>query len=329
MKKNILVSIIIPSWNGAFLLKDCLKSLKKQSYKFIEVIVVDNGSSDDSVKYIKSNFPKFKVIEFSFNQGFSAAVNAGIKESLGRYIFILNNDTEVEQNCILHLVKAMNKSSKIGMIAAKMLNFYQRDIIDNAGDELDAVGHLLVKGYKKKDGLNFNKPHPLFLVTGGGSLFRKEVFEKIGYFDESYFMYMEDADLCLRAQLAGFKGLFEPRAIIYHKRMETSSKNLSLVECLNFRNMTMNIVKDFPLALILHNNNWLKIILVHLNTIIYLIRIGYLKGALEAEWYILVNINELFRKRKEIQKLKVVSDQYIIDNVREKKLLLPFLKIRF
>ncbi|MFA5933080.1 MAG: glycosyltransferase family 2 protein [Microgenomates group bacterium] len=319
MKKDMLVSVVIPSWNGIELLNDCLLSLEKQSYKSLEVIVVDNGSSDDSVKYIKSNFPKFKVVELSYNQGFSVAVNIGIKKSLGEYIFILNNDTEVDKNCILHLVKALSKNQEVGMMASKILNFYQRDFIDNAGDELDTVGHLLVKGYGKKDGLKFSKQYSLFLVSGGGSLFKREVFEKIGYFDESYFMYMEDADLCFRAQLAGFRALFEPRAIIYHKRMATSSKNLSLVECLNFRNMTMNIIKDFPVALLMHNFNWLKIILVNLNTLKYLIGKGYLMGALKAEWFILCNLRVLFEKRKIIQKSKIVSDQYIIKNVKEKR----------
>lgn len=324
-----LVSVIIPNWNGTSLLKTCLSSLKKQSIKNFEVIVVDNGSTDDSVSYIKKNFPRFKVIQLPKNMGFATAANVGIKKALGENIILLNNDTETDKNCIKHLVTAAKNHSEVGMVTAKIKNFYNRNIIDNVGDEVDIVGHSFTRGTGKKDGSEFDRPGYLFLVTGGGALFRREIFKKIGYFDDSYFFYMEDVDFGFRAQLAGFKAWYEPKAVIYHIRMATSSKNMAMVEPICFRNMTMNIIKDYPLSLIFYNFNWLKIILVNLNTIKYLASKGYLWGALKAEWYILVNLKTLLKKRKEIQKLKIVSDQYIINNVKERRLLIPFFKIRF
>lgn len=323
------LSVVIPTWNGLELLKVCLPSLIKQTFKDFEVIIIDNGSGDDSVKYIQKNFPSFKIIKLPKNIGFAGAVNKGIKKALGKYIILLNNDTEVDKNCLKYLIEAADKHSGVGMVAAKIKNFYQRNIIDNAGDEIDVVGHSFTRGIGKKDNQKFNLPGYIFLVTGGGSLFKKEVFNKIGLFDEDYFLYMEDIDLSFRAQLAGFKAWYEPKAIIYHKRMTTSAKNMSFVEPACFRNMTMNIIKDYPLSLLLHNFNWIKIILVNLNTFKYLAGKGYLWGALKAELDVLKSLRCLLKKRKKIQSLKTVSDEYIIENVKERKLIIPFTKIHF
>lgn len=328
-KYNPILSIIIPNWNGINLLKTCLLSLQKQTFKNFEVAVVDNGSTDNSIEYIKKNYPKVKIIQLSRNMGFASAVNIGIKKTSSRYIILLNNDTEMDKNCVKYLAAAAENHSEVGMVAAKIKNFYHRNIIDNAGDEVDIVGHSFTKGTGKKDGPAFNNPGYIFLVTGGGALFKREVFKKIGYFDDSYFFYMEDVDFSLRVQLAGFKAWYEPKAVIYHIRMATSSKNMAMVEPICFRNMTMNIIKDYPLSLILHNFNWFKIILVNLNTIKYLAGKGYLWGALKAEWYVLVNLKILLKKREEIQRLKIVSDQYIIDNVKNRKLKIPFISLHF
>lgn len=329
MNKKPLVSIVIPSWNGIDFLKICLPSIQKQSFYDFEVIVVDNGSADQSVEYIQKKFPKFKVIPLPKNIGFGNAVNQGIEQSKGRYIFLLNNDTELDKDCLRYLTEAALSHKEVGMITSKMKNFYDRSLIDNAGDSIDIVGHSFTRGTGEKDGDRFDKAGYLFLVTGGGSIFKKELFEKVGLFDKDYFVYMEDVDLCFRAQLAGFKAWYEPKAVIYHMRMATSKKNMAFIEPECFRNMTMNIIKDYPAALLLHQFNWLKIILVNINTIIYLSRQGYLVGALKAELYILTHLIQLFQKRRKIQKLKNVTDRYIIEQVLNKKLKIPFLSWKF
>lgn len=323
------VSIIIPNWNGVELLNICLSSISRQTFRDFEVIVIDNGSSDSSVNYVRKNYSAFKIITFQKNLGFAKAVNKGIEKARGEYIFLLNNDTEIEKDCLKYLVKASLEHPEVGMVATKILNYLKRNVIDNTGDTIDAVGHLYSRGFKKKDGKIFNNSCYIFAVSGGGGFFRKDVFKKVGCFDEDYFFYMEDIDLGLRAQLAGFKAWYEPRALIYHMRMATSSKNMGFVEPECFRNMTMTIIKDFPLKLFLHNNNWIKIILVNLNTVKYLAGKGYLRGALKAEWFILTHIKKLLEKRKKVQSLKIVSDQYIIENVQEKKLRIPLTRIMF
>ncbi len=317
----IKVSIIIPNWNGKYLLKNCLESLKNQSFKNPEIILVDNGSVDGSCEYVKSKFPKVKVLELNKNYGFAKAVNIGIKAAKGEYVILLNNDTEADKNYLKFLVETAEKHPEAGFVAAKMLNFYKRNIIDSAGDAVDVVGHSYNIGLGKVDKPQFNKEGYVFLATAGGSLFKKEMFDKVGYFDEDYFTYMEDVDLCLRAQIMGFKGWYEPKAVLYHIRKETSSKITAMSEYWHFRNMTQNIIKDYPTKLLLKDFNWLKIILVNIHTFWYMIKQGLAWQAFCAEGYILFNLPKLLKKRTKIQKSKVVSDDYFISNILPKRII--------
>lgn len=318
IKAQIRASVIIPSWNGLELLRVCLPSLQNQSFKDFETIVVDNGSTDGSQEFIQKHYPKVKLISLAKNIGFSPAVNIGIQKSLGEFIILINNDTEVDPRCLEYLVKSAEAHPDVGMVAAKMIQFDNRTIVDSAGDYIDAVGHANNIGMGESVS-KFNKSGYVFLVTGGGGLFKREMLEKVGLFDNSYFAYFEDVDLCLRAQLMGYKGWFEPRAIIYHIHKATSNKNKSFTEYLQFRNLSATIIKDFPSKLLWRDFNIFKIILVNLNTVRYLALIGYFKAAISAEVYILKNLSQLLKSRKYIQSTKVVSDDYIIQNILAKK----------
>lgn len=318
---SVKLSVIIPNWNGKYLLKICLPSLKKQTFREFEVVIIDNGSKDGSKEYIEKYFPEVKLIKLETNIGFAPAVNLGLKICVGEMMVLLNNDTEVDKDCLKNLVDA-SKRKDIGFVAAKILNFKNRKLIDSAGDYIDAVGHADNYGRGQIDSEKFNRPGSLFLATAGGSLFKREVFEKIGFFDHEYFAYMEDVDFCLRAQLSGIKGWYEPRAVIYHIHKATSSKNPGFTEYLQFRNMTLTVLKNFPKELFLKDLNWLKVILVNINTIRYLAGLGFLKEALKAEWYILKTLPKTLRKRSEIQSNIKVSVDYILENIRPKKITL-------
>jgi len=328
-KKNPLVTVVIPNWNGKKFLEVCLPSLVIQTFKNFEVIVIDNGSNDGSLEYILNNFPEFKIIALPENIGFSPAVNLGIKDSQGTYIFMLNNDTKVDKKCIEELVTVLEKKKDVGMVAAKMLNFYNPKLIDSAGDYIDVVGHANNIGIGEKDSAEYNKEDYVFLVTGGGSLIRKELFDRVGLFDDDYFAYFEDVDLGLRAQMQGYKGYYQPKAVIHHIHMATSKRNPEFKEYLQYRNMTQTIIKDFPASLLKKDWNWLRAILVNLNTIRYLFSIGYGIAALKAEWYVLTHISALLKKRKDVQSRMVVSDEYIISQFRRKDFKNPLIKKLF
>lgn len=318
--KKVLASVIIPNWNGRHLLKKCLGSLQKQTYKNFEIILVDNGSTDGSSDYVKKYFSQVKIISLDKNYGFARAVNEGIKQARGGYLVLINNDTEVDKDCLKYLVSAAKSHPEVGFVAAKMLNFYNRKLIDSAGDYIDMVGHADNIGRGEKDREEFNKPGYVFLVTGGGGLFKREVFDKVGLFDEDYFAYFEDVDLCLRAQFQGFKGWFEPEAKIYHIHKATALKNKAFLEYLQFRNMMQTIIKDFPRRIIW--KKWFLILMVNLNTFRFLVSKGFLVEVIKAEIWILWHLPKLLYKRWQVQKSRKVPDKYIVDNFRPKKITL-------
>lgn len=325
---NKSLTVVIPNFNGKELIRRCLSSLSKQKYNDFQIIVVDNGSTDGSVEQIKKDFPKVKIIAFDKNTGFAHAVNAGIKESTAPYVFLLNNDTELDPHCLNYLVSSAKEKKDVGFVTAKFLDFHDRTKIQNATDQIDVSGHLIIKGENRKDDPEYNKEGYTFLASGGGTLIKREVFEHVGYFDDDFFFYMEDADFFLRAQIAGFKGWYQPKAVVYHIGRATSSKRPKWSEYMVFRNMTMVIIKNFPIRLIIKDFNWLKILLVHFNTIRFLTFRNNFLGVIKAEAFILKSLPSLFKKRAQIQKSKRVSDQYIINSILDKRIKIPGTSIR-
>lgn len=201
--------------NGKKYLKKCLKSLKSQTYKDYEIIVIDNNSSDDSVIYLKEHYPEVRVIELDRNTGFAYAVNTGIKHSLGDFIFLLNNDTETEEKCIELLVESINRSNNIFSVNSKMIQFNDRNLIDDAGDEYNAFGWAFKRGYNNSIDSK-EEPARVFTTCAGASLYRRSVFDEIGYFDDVFFAYLEEVDIGYRSNIHGYKNIYNPSAIVYH-----------------------------------------------------------------------------------------------------------------
>lgn len=316
----IIVSVIIPNWNGKALLKDCLRSLAKQSFKNFEIILVDNGSEDNSVEYVKRFFPKVQIIKLSKNYGFARAINEGVKASNAEYVVFLNNDTSADKNWLLELVKCVDSHPKVISVNSKLLNFYDRKKIDGVGIEINEVGQAKSIGWNAIDQGQFEKEDYIFGATGGASLFRRADFIKVGMFDESYFMYSEEVDFAFRAQFLGYESIYCPKAVVYHKHKATAKKLLHHVEYWQFRNMKQTIIKDFPTGILLKKWRWIKIILVHLNTIFYQLKNGYLWPPMLAQIWLLINMPKLLWQRYRIQKMKKVSDDYIESFLAEKKI---------
>ncbi|MDP2921387.1 MAG: glycosyltransferase family 2 protein [Candidatus Omnitrophota bacterium] len=246
--EDILVSVIVVNWNGLRYLRSCLASILFQTCKKIEVIVVDNNSTDGSVDFIKKEFPQVRLIRNSKNYGFAKGNNIGIRIARGEYIVTVNNDTELEAGCVQELVRAVNISSDIGMCAAKILLFNHRDLIDSAGMLLYPDGLAICRGHLAADAGNFNTAEEIFLPTACVALYRKEAIVKAGYFDENYFAYCEDTDLGLRIRMLGYKCVYEPRARVYHHYSGTTGQDLSLKIYLSERNRVYTIIKCYSLA---------------------------------------------------------------------------------
>jgi GT2 family glycosyltransferase len=240
-----LISVIILNWNGKEYLYSCIQSVKRQTYLNIETILVDNASADDSVEYIKKFFSDLRLIINPENIGYGGGNNRGIREAKGRYIFILNSDTEIEKDCLELLWECVETDQKIGVTTPKILLYDRRDTIDAAGLTIYPDGLSIGRG-RLEPQEKYNQIEEVFAGSGCASLFRKEMLEEIGLFDEDFFAYAEDTDLGWRARLAGWKAYYEPEAIVYHhhsKKFGTySSTKAFLVE----RNRIWVAWKNFP-----------------------------------------------------------------------------------
>ncbi|OGC93799.1 MAG: hypothetical protein A2142_07175 [candidate division Zixibacteria bacterium RBG_16_48_11] len=196
-----LVSVVILNWNGENFLEACLRSVLRQSYTLLEVIVVDNCSSDGSVALIEKNFPTVRLIKSKANLGFAAGNNLGIRQSQGEYVALLNNDTEVDRLWLAELVKAGERESKIGMCASKVKYSQDRDALNSTGVILYPDLTAMNRGIGEKDIGQYDSSTSVFCPYGAAALYKREMLDSIGLLDEDYFMYREEDELGWRALL--------------------------------------------------------------------------------------------------------------------------------
>ena len=262
MSKEKFVSVIIINWNGKHFLEECLKSLYRQSYKTIEVIIVDNGSTDGSIEFIEKKYPKAIVIKNSKNKGFAEANNQGFRIAHGEYILFLNNDTKVTNNFLTNLVKKIETNPKIGVIQSKILLMDSPEFLDSVGGYLTPTGFLYHYGINKKVSVKYSKEIAVFSAKGACMLLRKSVGNKIALngdiFDKDYFAYFEETDMCHRVWIAGYTILFDPESVIYHKMGGTSSKmDNAFIQFHSYKNRIRTYIKNLEAI------NLIMILLIH------------------------------------------------------------------
>ena len=294
------VSIVIPNWNGLRFLPVCLASLQRQQYNLQQIIVVDNGSSDGSLEYLRTEQPQVRLITLPKNQGFSAAVNAGILSSDAPYIFLLNNDTELEPDCLQHLLKAADELPEYDVFAPKMLSFQQRDVLDGAGDAYLRGGAGYRLGTMEKDSVIYNQPGPVFGACAGAALYRRSLFKRIGLFDEDFFAYLEDVDFNLRLNRAGGKAWYVPAAKVYHIGSASSgSKFNPFTIRLSTRNSIYILCKHYSLPLFLR---FLPVIAIYqFLWLIFSIKKGHLRAYCQGMAEALAGGRKIGRKQREIR----------------------------
>ncbi|MBU3143461.1 glycosyltransferase family 2 protein [Clostridium sp. CF012] len=304
MKINqlIKVSIIIPNYNGLKYIKGCLDSLAIQCFQNVEIIIVDNDSQDGSCEFISENYPQIKLLSLKENYGFSKAVNEGIKASNCEYVVLLNNDTEVEEVWLENLVNCIEQDEKIFSCCSKMVRFSERDKIDDAGDEYTILGWA----YKRGDGavLNkYNKSERIFSSCAGAAIYRKKLFEEIGYFDEDFFAYMEDVDISYRANIQGYKNIYCSEALVYHIGSATSgSKYNSFKVRLAARNNIYVFLKNMPIYQMLINSPFLFI--GWIIKVLFFYKKGFYKEFLKGSKDAFSNLNTIDRVKYKNKNLK-------------------------
>jgi GT2 family glycosyltransferase len=240
--------VIIPNWNGEGHLYDCLKSLSNQSLKN-QTIVVDNASTDGSVKLVQEEYPDVKVIKLSKNHGFAGGVNAGIKYALeqrAHYVALLNNDAIADKEWLKRLVGFLSSHPKAGIATSRIMDA-EKKYLDSTGDIYTIWGLPYPRGRGEEvKGKNYDNVEAVFGASGGASLYRTEMLKEIGLFDEGFFAYYEDVDLSFRAQLTGWKIYYVPQAEVYHQIGATSSKIKGFTTYHTLKNLPLLLWKNVP-----------------------------------------------------------------------------------
>jgi GT2 family glycosyltransferase len=240
----MLASIIIPNWNGREHLPVCLASLRAQTCRDFEIIVVDNASGDGSREWLAREHPEARVIALERNRGFAPACNAGIRAAAGRFVVLLNNDTEARPDWLAELLAAFGRHPEAGLVASKILLFDRRDTLHSAGDLYYSDGTPANRGVWQADGPEFNREENVFSACGAAAGYRREMLDSVGLLDEDFFFSCEDVDLAWRAQLAGWTCVYAPRAVVYHKLSATGGGPIASFH--DGRNFIYLLVKDVP-----------------------------------------------------------------------------------
>jgi GT2 family glycosyltransferase len=308
------VAVAVITHNGKRYLKTCIESLLNQTYKNFDIYLIDNASSDGSSEYVKQNFPMVKIIRFEKNLGFAKAYNIAIRMIDADYIALLNDDTKVHPKWLEELVKAALEDEKAGALGALILFLDHPDIVQHAGGMITPIGGGIDIGFGKPlHEVDLRKRYVGY-VCGAAMLVNKDAFEKVGGFDNDYFAYFEDVDLCWRMWLQGYKVVLVPTSVVYHKyggswggrynprrlylshinKLRNTVKNFDTVYCI--KGLLLNVIFDISRLIILvikHRRiNSAKIIIK-----VWLTFIGDLKTT--------------FHKRMHVMKKRKVRDSFI------------------
>jgi GT2 family glycosyltransferase len=318
-----LISVIVVNWNRKDLLRKCLQSLLQQTNSSLEIVVVDNGSSDGSSPMIASDFPFVRLIQNRENRGFCRANNQGIAAARGEFVALLNNDAEAEPNWTAALKKVLVDHPAAGMAASKILVYENPLRIDKVGHLIYPDGQNRGRGTGAIDAGQFDRIEEVLWPDGCAAMYRKAMLDQIGGFDEDFFAYADDADLGLRARIAGWTCIYTPHAVVRHHRGSTLGlRNAGRVKLIE-RNRVLLVAKSFPASLL-----WL-------NPLYYLVRLAagaaasfsdegetlhfpgwrgkwqLVKALIAGDFEALLLLPRMFRKRREINRTRKLTARQV------------------
>lgn len=219
-----------------------------------ELIVVDNGSTDGSVELMRKSFPEVRVVPLDRNEGFAGGLSKGIAHAQGEWLAVFNNDTTIERDAVAAMLAAGRSHPRVGAVAAQMRFADRRDVLNSAGLELDRLGIAADRliGTRVRDHRQ-DEPYEVFGATGGAALFRREMLEQVGGFDETFFAFLEDADLAWRARAHGWRALYAPGAVVYHHHSATVKHGSPAKLYLVGRNRVRTLAKNATTGMLLLN----------------------------------------------------------------------------
>ena len=242
------VTIIIPNYKGKEHLFPCVKSLYEQDRTEKKILIIDNASEDGSIEQVKELYPEIECVMLDKNYGFCRAVNIGIEKSDTPYVILLNNDTVIRKNYVRYLLETIKAEPNTFSIEPKMIQYHDSSRIDSAGTYYNALGWAFAYGKDKKVE-NYQHARKIFAACAGAAIYRREVFEKIGMFDEKHFAYLEDVDVGYRARIAGYDNRYEPKAEVIHVGSAASGARYNEFKIrLSSRNNVYLLYKNMPLG---------------------------------------------------------------------------------
>ena len=308
MSENPLVSVIVLNYNAGELLLNCIESIKKSAYKNLEIIVVDNISTDKSQRICKEKYPDIKLIQNDENFGYCEGNNIGIREAKGDYIIILNPDTIVESNWIEELISAYNKFGE-GLYQPKHLSLNEKTVYMSAGNMLNIFGFGYAREKGNRDENQFNKIEEIGYASGTCLFTSSAVLKKVGLFDPFIFLYHDDLDLGWRASQLGIKSYYVPTSLIYHAEsysLKWNAEKFYWLErnrkyCILTHYSKQTYSKIFPTLLVVDFFVWM----------FYLTK-GFLGSKIRAELDIIKNRKAIKTKYEELESKKIVSDKELI-----------------
>ena len=249
------ITVVIPNYNGASYIRACLDAMRAQTRKGFRTIVVDNGSADASDRIVEKEYPEATLLRMGSNTGFCGAVNAGIRASGDAdYVILLNNDTRADPDFVTCLYEEIRHDPRIFSAQARMLSMKDPSRIDDAGDLYCALGWAFSRGRGKCDTEQFRRKCRIFFSCAGAAIYRKDLLDELGLFDEKHFAYLEDADIGWHARILGYRNVYAPSAVVLHVGSAASGSIYNLFKVKNSsRNSVYLIAKNMPVLQLILN----------------------------------------------------------------------------
>jgi GT2 family glycosyltransferase len=322
-----LVSVVIINFNGLDYIEQCIKSVLENGYPNVEVILVDNASSDDSAELAEKMFSdsaNFRIIRNSKNIGPSAARNVGAKSAKGEYLIFLDVDAKLEKGAITAFVNVLKSNKTVGACGGKVLLMDKPELIDSIGGYIDYLGFPTnINLFHEKDEGQYDNPIEIFLMKGTCMAVKRHVFEEVGGFDPTFFIIYEENDICWRILLRGYKVIYLPNAVIFHKGSHTISMfTPSWATFYGTRNSLITLIKNYSFP------NLVKYLPLHvfirITEIIFLMLKGKRDPAIDkvkALIYIIKNFKSIWAKRVKVQRfIRRMPDSWVMKFMKRPKL---------
>jgi len=310
-----VVSIIILNYNGLSYVQACLASVLRSDHSSFEVVFVDNNSTDGSLEYARKNFgndSRLKIVRNYENYGYAKGNNLGVNYADGKYLVFLNVDTAVEYDWLIELIEFLDSHSDVGIVQCKLKSMDDRTVLDCTGHFIDWFGIAFVLGHGERDEGQYDSVNRIFAVSGAAFAVRRNVFEKLGGFDEDFFMLFEEDDLCWRAWIAGYAVFYVPNSVVYHKSAAIrSTMGAYTTLYLSRRNRMVSMLKNYRFANLLR---FMPMSLILVFGIAFFTRhkVEYLKAFRDALLSVCKDMKPVIRKRRAVAQSRVLTDRYLI-----------------